>query len=217
MTRIQRLLAITLLASSGTAAASAQPLTPETIRTALAAGTSRHLDIFTAACIASPGFGENMSAALTGGAQLTGAFDIRIAGPAGRIALRAAEARRLYRPIPTLDDLAPADLEPGLSVEAEPRAPTRTASGMEIAAPIQQVVLAPKRKPATPLQPTALDLEPVSWANLLGGTATSTRAIARFSAADSDTLPPGDLQVILVTAAGERRCTIRATDRRRLR
>ena len=89
-------------------------------------------------------------------------------------------------------------------------------SRLSVAPLIEHIVLRTKKKPEMVLQPESIELEPVVWSNLLGGEVESNRAMAIFSFEGAKDLTPGDVDVVLITQAGERRCKIGRKDRDRL-
>jgi hypothetical protein len=66
------------------------------------------------------------------------------------------------------------------------------------------------------LQPSNVTTEQVEWANLLGGKVISNKAYATFPLEAAKGLPPGEVDIVVVTEAGERRCKIGNKDRDRL-
>lgn len=96
--------AVLLLVMFLTGPATAQSLTDAEVDAAIAAGQNRKLKDLIADCTAKPGFGSAFGSAMAGGLQPSGAYDVSFATSAGRVALHAAQAKRLYKPF-TRDDV----------------------------------------------------------------------------------------------------------------
>jgi hypothetical protein len=133
-----------------------------------------------------------------------GAFDVTVANNIGRIAMLAANGKRLYKPL-ALDTVPDELRSPSIVVTVDPYDPS--------AAFIEHVVLKSKEQPDVVLQPVNIEKEPVEWSNMLGGKAERNRAIATFDPARVKDLPAGDVDVVVVTPKGERRCKIGEKDR----
>jgi hypothetical protein len=127
----------------------------------------------------------------------------------------AASAKRLYKkftPENMTDDLR----TPSVFVSVEPNDPPRGQNEIAVPAPIERVVLKSKSKTEAVAQPTKIDTEQVAFSNLLGAKLDASRAVAVFDIASVRELPAGDIDVVVITAAGERRCKIGTKDRARL-
>ena len=118
---------------------------------------------------------------------------VRVSLTGWRIALLSAEARRLYKPYPASH--VPENLRTlAVYVEAIPhdaRSPV-----------IEHVVLKAKNRNNV--------VQPNNVKNEDGG------AFARFPVAGTRDLPAGDIDVVVITKGGERRCKLGAKDRARL-
>jgi hypothetical protein len=189
------------------------PLTDRDVTDALAAGEAKRHERLMATCAAGPGWGEAMRSA-TGGASPTGISEIRVMTARGLLALRAFDGRRLYKPV-TLADVTEADRAPQLVVTVTPRDPNRLGSSLVYGAPAESMVLKAKDRPEV-IQPTSFTTEPVEWKNLLGGVIQSNTARATFDLSAFVGLPAGDVDVVVITAGGERRCKIGREDRLKL-
>lgn len=178
-------------------------------------GKEKNLEPMLCDCRATAGFGAGLAAALAGGIQPDGAFRVSTTTNRGAIALRALDAKRLYKPI-SVADIEPLLREPRVFVTAIPEKPYRGQSNWSVASPIQRIVIRSKEQPGLVLQPESFETESVEWSNLMGGTVTGTIGRATFTIEGVRDLPAGDLEVILVTEAGERRCKIGKKDRLKL-
>jgi hypothetical protein len=194
----------------------AQRLDDTAVEAAIRAGEARRFGGLISSCVAGTGFGEGFSAQLAGGVQPTGSYDVTLTGAAGRIATEAAHAKRLYRSFGVDDATAEMRDASAIFVIATPRAPQRSQNTYDVASPIQHIVLKARTSTDRVAQPLEMEIEPVEWGNLMGATVRGTSAVATFAAADVRALPPGDVEIVLVTEAGERRCRIRARDRSRV-
>jgi hypothetical protein len=186
----------------------AQTLDDAAVAAAIKAGETKQYDALVSTCVATPGFMEGFGP----GIHPTSAFDVTVATAAGRIAFMAAQAKRLYKPL-TVSAVTEEMRQPGLHVLAYAQAPSSSGNSYYIPSPIETLVLKHKQQPAHVLQPETMALEPAEWKNLLGGTVQGNHAVALFALDAFRALPPGDVDVVLVTAAGERRCKIGQKDR----
>jgi hypothetical protein len=213
MARAGALLCCLLIGSS----AAAQTLTPQQIEDAIAAGRNKKERQLVFTCPAVIGFGA-MFRGEKAGINQTGAYAVTVSLPTGRIAQLSAAAERFYKHLEP--DAVPADLRTmAVIVTAEPgepivsSAPTRSAS---VAAPIQQMVIRDFPWRHDIVRPDTLKLDPVQWSNVLGTTVNATRAEARFPLGAVRELTTGELEIILVTTAGERSCSMPERDRKRI-
>lgn len=150
---------------------------------------------------------------------------------AGRIAL-AAEAKRsktAFGVANLSDDLRNSSVH--IFVDPE-KPPSRDwGGGIPLPAPIDRLVLRSKADPASVVEPQTIITEDVTWDDRTGImytvgadgrpekrplTVKRSRATATFATGSIATLRAGDLEIVLTTAAGERRCSIPAKDRLRL-
>lgn len=197
------------------APAAAQSLTDAEVDAAITAGQNRKLKDLIADCTAKPGFGSAFGSAMAGGLQPSGAYDVSFATSAGRIALHAAQAKRLYKPF-TRADVTDVMRAPALWLWVEPQNPIRNNAEFKVASPLERVVLRVKDDESAVPQPEDMSVEPVAWQNLLGAEFQGTRALVSFDLAAVGRLKSGDLEAVLVTQAGERRCSIGTKERQRL-
>jgi hypothetical protein len=179
---------------------------------AMLAGTNKKQGALVSTCVASSGFWDDFGAT---GVTPTGSYLVTIAGARGHIAYLAMNAKRLYQPF-TLDAVTPTMREPALYLNAEPMPPRTVGNMIPIASPIETIVIKSKAQPDAVIRTSTLNLTPVEWKNLAGATFSGTSGEATFSIDDFKELPKGDLDVVLVTQAGERRCKIGSSDRAKL-
>lgn len=213
MTRLPLVLLTTMSLSAPTFAE--VPLSDDAVAAAIRAGEARKFKQLISDCTATVGFGAALSAGIAGGIQPTGSFTVIVSRNEGRIAFMAAQGKRLYQPL-TIDAVTPEMREPAVFVTVEPQDPSRSGNVYHVAAPIERVVLKSKVDESVVAQPLAFDTEPVEWRNLLGGSVSANRAVARFSVDDVREMPAGEFDVVVITTAGERRCKVGRGDRRRL-
>jgi hypothetical protein len=213
MVRVTGLLLTILLTSAPFAVA--QSLDDAAIENAIKTGQTGKLNTLIWECVAEAGTGAAHSAFLYGGSHPIGSFHIVASTNVGRIAFLAAQAKRLYKPL-TLGDV-PDDLrEPGVFVSVDPQAPKHIANVDLVAPLIEHLVLKSKQAASAVVQPQKLDITPVEWGNVTGGKVVGTRALATFALKAVMKLPPGDIEVVLITDAEERKCKIGTRDRARL-
>jgi len=193
----------------------AQHLTDAQIAAAIKAGESKQFSHLVSECRAQPGFGESLAGGLVGGIQTTGYYDITLSADEGRIAIMAAQAKRLYKPF-VLTDVTEDLLKPAVVVSVEPGKPSSVKGGWEVPALIEHVVLKSKAKSAEAIQPLRVEKEPVEWSSTLGAKAEGNRAVAFFEFDAVRELPPGDFDMVVITPSGERRCKVGVKDRDRL-
>lgn len=195
----------------------AQTLSPEEIEQAIAAGQSGKHRQLLITCQAVIGFREMFKSERTG-FDFSGSYEVHLSPTSGRIALLAAEAKRLYKPFSIAD--VPADLKVTDAVmTAEPSAPelsSTTHGAISVAAAIELLVIKAWPNGKLAVKPTAFTTEPVEWPNVAGQTLRANRARARFRPGEIAELPPGDLELAVVTPAGERTCIVPSRDRRRV-
>lgn len=199
------------------ASAAGQPLTPEEIDKAIEAGQRGTHKQLIATCQAVIGFGEAFQGERAG-LDFSGSYEVTLSQTAGQIALLSAAARRFYKPFTAAE--VPEDLKTaGVFMTAEPSEPYVSSSkrgSISVAAPIELVVIKawPNRKLF--VKPTELKTEPVEWPNIAGRTLQGNRALAKFQIGQMMELTAGELEVAVVTPAGERTCILPARDRKRV-
>jgi len=147
-----------------------------------------------------------------------GSYNVLTVGPLGRIAYAAAEAKKKYLPY-TRANVTPDLRQPAVSVFVEPNPPEFTGGTWHQSAPVKHVVLKLKGRAddAAVIQPISIQLVDRSWNNSFGATFTSQGAVANFDWSSFQQLPAGDVDVVVITDAGERRCKIGKKDRANLR
>jgi hypothetical protein len=196
-------------------ASPAQTLTDAQIAEAIKSGETKKYNHLISDCVATAGFGAGMAAAMAGGVNQTGAFNVVLSGNAGRIAFMAARAKRLYKPF-AMENVTEDLRAPAVVISVEPQDPYHGAKSIDVAAPIEHVVLKSKANPTVSIQPKNVETEPVEWSNLLGGKVAGNRAVAFFEHNAVQELPPGEFDIVVITTAGERRCKVGVKDRTRL-
>jgi hypothetical protein len=191
-------------------AAAAQGLQRAEIESAIAAGIAgKRLN---STCVATSGF-------LDLGPE-NGGFAVIVEGPVGRIMRLAAEAKKKYQPF-TIDNVDDEVLAANLFVVASPNGPSFTGGSWHRTAPADHLVL--KRKgakgddPADVLQPANLETFPESWTNAMGGKWDGQGVTATFDLAAFKAMPGDEIDIVVITSAGERRCKIGKKDRAALR
>lgn len=219
----------------------AQDLDDVAVEKAIKAGQDNKFRQWSAECKASASLSEKRKDGATswtgGSVHFTGAFQVTISTNSGRVALLSAEAKRQQKPLRVADVPERFRLE-GLHLLVDPIKPGRDwGRGVEVPASIDRVVLRSRTEPIAVVQPAAFDTEDTTWAfdrvlvarygpdgkqeiNVF----RKSLAIAVFPVAAVKSLPPGDFDIVVITEpmrevrseAGERTCTIRASDRLRV-
>lgn len=208
-----------IVATAGLSAASQQQptaLTDDQVAAAIKAGQARKFGDHVSSCNAGPGFGASLGASLVGGIQPNGTFSVTASANFGRIAFMAANAKRLYLPFDETSVSQEMRATPTIYVHVEPNKPDRSGNTFNVPSPIERIVLKSKISESAVLQPISFETEPVEWGNLLGAKFVSNRAIATFSHPEFMELPVGDVDIVLVTEAGERRCKIGKGDQQKV-
>lgn len=150
----------------------------------------------------------------------SGGFSVIIEGPVGRIMRQAAEAKKKYQPF-TAADVSDDTLAPTLFLVAVPNGPFFDSSGWHRTPAAEHVLL--KRKgakgdsPADVLQPTAHEFVPTSWTNAMGGKWDGQGITASFELDAFRAMPGDEIDIVIVTPVGERRCKIGKKDRAALK
>jgi hypothetical protein len=198
----------------GYASASAgQQLDDAAIEAAIRIGQGKPSNALLAVCHASASFTENLQA--RSGIHRTGSFTVVTSLAPGRIANAAAVAKRFHKPYGVADVPPEWRQLDTVYVFVEPDTPRVTSKSIAVAAPIQHVILKAKNGEAV-VQPKDVQLKPVEWTNALGGKIEGNSATATFAAKDVREVPPGDLDVVIITATVERRCKIGQEDRTKI-
>ena len=202
-------------ASVSLLATQSQTLTDAQILDAIKAGEAKKIDPLISDCVATAGFGEGLAGGLAGGVQRTGSYGVTVSGSAGRVAMMAQEAKRLYKKFGA-SDVTDDMREPAFVVSVLPHKPSSGQGEVRVAAVIDHIVLKSKVNPNATVQPEKVEKEPVEWSNLVGGKVEGNSAFALFDLNAVRELPAGDFDVVVITAQGERRCKIGAKDRQKL-
>jgi hypothetical protein len=143
-----------------------------------------------------------------------GSYQVSLGTTLGRVAFMAAEAKKKYMPYTRAD--VPEDLlKPAVHVWIEPNEPIKFQKNVFWASPIKHVVLKAKEKEDAVVQPEKLEMVPVEW-TIVVGKFTGNRANVIFPIDAVKALPAGDVDIVLITEAGERRCKLGQGDRKKL-
>jgi hypothetical protein len=180
-----------------------------------AGGDKKQLNTLIAECTAAPGFGESLGASFNAGLNRsavtnTGTYRATFTSHYGLIALAAAERQRRYEPAPTVADISEDLRAPRLHLWIEPQGDSAAIDRtVDLAAAIDHVIIRAEDRPQQSAQPVAMTTEPVAFANLLGAQFTTTRALAIFEMESALSLSKErDLEVVVITKAGERKCNV---------
>jgi hypothetical protein len=165
----------------------------------------------------------------------SGTYAVTVSTNVGRIAWLAADAKRLERTF-TLADVGDDLRGPAIVVHVELDEPRPRPTGLaalsadhrdvdhrdlsgrdyDVAAVIHAVELRSRADPSKAQASISFATERVDWGRLLGRTVTGNRATATFDYAAVRSLPPGDLDVVVIALPGERRCKVGRGDREKL-
>ena len=151
--------------------------------------------------------------------QSTGSFYIVVSRAPGLIAATADYANHSKQPF-SVDKVTPEmrDLTK-VFVSAWPRSPVAVGPiWTEVASKIRRVVLRSKSVPTTEVKPEATRLTSVEWKDhaVKGRPPSAYQAWATFRHADVRAMPAGEIDVVLLTQDGERRCKVGLKDRARV-
>jgi hypothetical protein len=217
----------------------AQDLDEAAIARALKSGTDDKFGSWAAECRAEASPSERRAA--SGLIRRTGSYDVVLATNLGAIAFLAYQAKEGGKTL-GVSDVPAWVLNRAVYVFIEPRKPPRDwgapSSGaiptVEGPSSIEEVLLNSKTTPAsTALKPEVFETADASFSEsrwlvsqlpaqvgpdgrLRPMVFERSRGRATFSGASVTGLPAGDLEIVIVTKDGERRCDIRARDRARL-
>ena len=194
-----------------------QSLTADEIDKAIQAGqTGKHKQLI-ATCQAVIGFREAFSAEKLG-LQFTGSYEVNLSQTVGQIALLSAAARRFYKPF--MVEQVPDNLKTvGVVMTAEPSLPSEsstTPGSISVAAPIEMMVIKAWPNRTLVAKPIEFTTEPIEWPKVAGQTVRANRARAEFRLGEIRELTQGQLEVAVVTPAGERTCILSSRDRARV-
>jgi hypothetical protein len=147
------------------------------------------------------------------GSQRSMGFDVCAAGPLQRIALAAREAKKAYRPF-TFVDVTDALRENTWMVFAAPSKPVLDQGTWHVTPAAREALFQPSGQRDGPVtRPVRLTVEPASWGNALTKF-TSAGVTAYFS---PDDLPPGSLDLIILTSGREQRYVLKESERLQIR
>ena len=182
---------------------STKRLSDAEVLAAIKVGEQRQSRTLTSSCTARPGFGEAM---LRSNDDVLGAYDVHTRSNFGQIAAMADEAKRQYKPF-TIKDMPATLRAPHVLVFAYPSCSNGYG---RFTSAIRSIVLRSNDKKNEFV--TSNDTQELGAIEDRIGSAYS----ATFPYDKVGELPAGDLEVVLVTEAGERRCKIGKKDRDKL-
>lgn len=141
-------------------------------------------------------------------------YTVLVRGPLGRVTDLAREhADKLLPPLQP-EAIEAKHLMPLLEVFVQPNPPVFSAGRWWVPPAVTHVVLRAKGS-ASAVQPTAVIVTPVAWANALGGKFESAGATASFNQAD---LPAGELEIVIpVPGHDPSVATLKVKDRDKIR
>lgn len=132
--------------------------------------------------------------------------------------MAAAERKAKY-----MDPPPPSEITDDLRIQVlrlwlEPQGDSAAVDGtIDLAASINHVVIRPEDRDEGVVQPLSFETEPVKFSNLFGAQFTSTRGLSTFSAEGALAASEDrDLEVVVITPAGERRCNVDNDDIKRM-
>jgi hypothetical protein len=208
----------------------AQDLDHAAVERAIKAGQDNKFAQWSAECKAGVSLSDKRkvwSRAL--GVNFTGAFRVTLLTNSGRIAVLAAEANRQRTPF-TVADVPQQFRGQAIYVLVDPIKPGRDwGGGVEVPSPITGITLRSKSAPAAVAESTTFEAADVQWedaptmmmtGNGRGGFDKNlfkrSRATATIPMESARVLPPGDLEIVVLTTGTERRCAVAAKERARL-
>ena len=216
---------------------SAQQLDDAAVANAIKAGQEIKFRPWIFECKAGPSFRDRLSASSSrsfGGlnVQPIGRSQVVLSASLGRIAFLAAEGKRLKRPF-GVTDVSEGLRNPAVYAFVDPdKPPSRDwGGGIPIPSPIDQVVIRSSVDPTSVAESGALGTEDVRWddrTEIVFGVGADgrpekrplvvekSRATAVFVLEAIRDLRAGDLDIVVITKAGERHCTMPVRDRLRL-
>jgi hypothetical protein len=231
---IPRIAAVLIWLSLPAVADAAQNLDDAAIELAIRAGQDNKFSMWSAQCKAGVSLSdkrkEGAASWTRGSVHFVGEYQVTLLTSAGRIALLAAEAKRQGQSLVLRN--VPEELRMNaLHVIVDPVKPgSDSGSGLEVPSPIKGILLRSNSAPASQqVEPSSLDVTDVQWSE--GRTIMMTRkpdggleknlfersrATATMPIESVRSLPPGDLQIVVVTTGYERRCGLAAKERLRL-
>jgi hypothetical protein len=174
-------------------------------------GEANRFDNLATSCHADPGFGSIVGGAIAGGISPNSGFTAIIGTNEWLIAGAAYNAKRLYQRL-TPENVGENFRVKSIAVVVLPDDPGRSSrTTYYVPAMIQHVVLK-SRNGNSVAQPVQVLTEVMTWSNLVGGTIQGNKATALFQPFALNELPRGDIDIVIVTSAGERKCKISNKD-----
>lgn len=191
----------------------AQSIDDAAVDAAIKAGLSGKFSQLVSDCVATAGFGELMAST---GVSPTGSFIVVASRAAGRIAIMAEDAKRLYKPFGVADVTPEMRDDSMLFVSVAPITPRSIGDTYHVPSPIENVVLKSKKQPNAVVQPVSSYSQPVEFSNLMGGKIQVNAVVSTFPYEAVRSMPAGEIDIVVITQAGERRCKIGTADRGRI-
>jgi hypothetical protein len=229
-------LSVVALCLSG-APTSAQQLDDAAVANAIKAGEENKFRPWIFECKAGLGFKDRLSASADrsfGGmnVQPIGRSKVVLSASLGRIAFLAAEGKRLKKPF-GVADVTEGLRNPAVYAFVDPDKPPSQdwGGGIPIPSPIDKVVIRSSDDPTSVAEAGTLGTEDVKWddrTEIVFGIGADgrpekrplvverSRATAVFALDAIRDLRAGDLDLVVITQAGERHCTMPVRDRLRL-
>jgi hypothetical protein len=232
MPMMLRGLMVTIWLSLPAVAVGAQDLDDSAIEQAIKAGQDNKFALWSAECKAGVSLSDKRKDAASwkrGSVHFTGAYRVTVLTSSGRVALLAAEAKEQSKSLSVKD--VPEELRTNaLHVIVDPMKPgSDWGGGVEVPSPIKGIILRSKATPASHAEASRLEVHDVQWSEARTIMMTSeaaggwdknlfkqSRATAIIAIEAARALPAGDLQIVILTAAAERRCDLAAKERLRL-
>ena len=168
-------------------------------------------------CDARAGFGQILGQSLINtGTTTLGRFRATMSSNIGEIALIAYEKKRKYQPV-GLEDV-PAELrEPAAFVSIAPLGDSFADGQVDLPSLIEHVIVRPQGSKDGAVQPLSIQTNPTYLQNLFGAVIAANTAVVSFPAqAIYEIAQNDDVEIVVITAAGERKCDINDDDIRRM-
>jgi len=169
-------------------------------------------------CDARAGFGETLGESLIStGTTTLGKFRVTVSSNIGEIALIAREKKRRYQPV-GLEDV-PAHLrEPAAFISIAPLGDSAAYDGqLDLPSMIEHVIVRPQGDKEGAVQPLAIQMDPTYLQNLFGAVIAANTAVVAFPAdAIYEIAQNDDVEIVVITVHGERKCDIGDDDVRRM-
>lgn len=168
-------------------------------------------------CDARAGFGQILGQSLMNtGTTTLGRFRATMSSNIGEIALIAYEKKRKYQPV-GLEDVPAGLREPAAFVSIAPLGDSVADGQVDLPSLIEHVIVRPKGNKDGAVQPLNIQTNPTYLQNLFGAVIAANTAVVSFPAqAIYEIAQNDDVEIVVITAAGERKCDINDDDIRRM-